>query len=445
MLKQTYQKILSVVLIAVLSFVFIPNVSAERDDSLDLKAVSAILVDADSGKILYSKNVDKALPPASMTKIMTEYLVWEAIDDGDIKWDTKTQISEYPYSISANSSFSGVGLKQNVDYTVRQLYEAMAINSDNATSIALAELISGSEGSFVKEMNKKAKEMGLKDTKFVNSTGIDNKDLKGEHPKGTEANETNLLTSKSAALLAYNLVNDYPKALEISSIPKTKFDNETIDNWNRMLKHDSVNFKQYYYEGADGLKTGYTTTAGYCFTGTAKRDDKRLITVVMGTESEKERFDETAKLFDYGFDEFEDKKLYSKNDQIKGDKIVPIEKGKENEVQISLKDDVTIPIKKGEEKQYSLNAKIDKDKKNKEGKLIAPIKKGEKIGSAEMEYKAGEDAGYIFEKKNNAIVDLVATESVDKDNWFMLTLKGIGNFFSNLFSTIFDTIKGWFM
>lgn len=445
-MKQTYQKLLSIFLIAVLGFlVFIPSVSAASNSSLDIKAVSAILVDADSGKILYSKNVDKSLPPASMTKIMTEYLVWEAIDKGDIKWDTKTQISDYPYSISADKSFSGVGLTQNIDYTVRQLYEAMAINSDNATTIALAELISDSEGEFVKKMNAKAKEMGLKDTKFVNATGIDNKDLKGNHPKGTEANATNLLTAKSAALLAYHLVNDYPKALEISSVPTTTFADQKINNWNYMLKHDSVNLKQYYYEGVDGLKTGFTDLAGYCFTGTATQNGKRLITVVMGTDSENQRFGETAKLLDYGFKQFEDTKLFSKGDQVKGNKTLAVEKGKEKTVQIGLKDDVKVPIKKGEEKQYQLKVQIDKTKLNEDGKLVAPVKKGDKIGSAKLEYKAGTDAGYIFEDKNNTGIDVVATQSVEKDNWFMLTLKAIGNFFSNLFSTIFDTVKGWFM
>lgn len=155
-----------------------------------------------------------------MTKMMTEYLVLEAIEEGEISWDTRTEISEYAYSISANNSFSGVGLRLDHEYTVEQLYEAMAINSDNATSIALAELIAGSEGEFVKLMNQKAEEMGLPDAKFVNSTGLDNKDLNGKHPEGTKADDTNLLSARSTAMLAYHLVNDFDQALEISSIPK---------------------------------------------------------------------------------------------------------------------------------------------------------------------------------------------------------------------------------
>lgn len=153
-------------------------------DELELEAESVILVDAETGKILYAKDPDVALPPASMTKIMTEYLVWEAIENGDISWDTTTQISDYAYSISANGDFSGVGLTQQKDYTVKELYEAMAINSDNATSIALAELIAGSESEFVKLMNEKGEELGLQEYKFVNSTGLDNESLGDNYPEG---------------------------------------------------------------------------------------------------------------------------------------------------------------------------------------------------------------------------------------------------------------------
>src|SRR5690625_5039746 len=251
-----------------------------------------------------------ALPPASMTKMMTEYLVWEAIESGQISWDTTTQISDYAYSISANPAFSGIGLRQNVDYTVRSLYEAMAINSDNGTTIALAELIAGTEGEFVKLMNEKAEEMGLPDYKFVNSTGLENESLGENYPEGTEPNDSNLLSARSAAMLAYHLVNDYPEALEISKVPETEFDDQIVRNYNWMLPHEGVNLKQYYYEGVDGLKTGYTDFAGYCFTGTAEVNGKRLITGVMKADSEDQRFKETAKLLDYGYNNFETIELF---------------------------------------------------------------------------------------------------------------------------------------
>ena len=233
-----------------MTFITIQPLQAKAEEGLNIEAESAILVDAETGKILYAKNPDMTLPPASMTKMMTEYLVLEAIESGDISWDTTTQISDYPYGISANTNFSGVGLRQNVDYTVRALYEAMAINSDNATTIALAELIAGSEGEFVKLMNQKAEEIGLPESeyKFVNTTGLENSSLGENYPEGTDPDATNLLSARSSALLAYHLINDYPESLEISKIPQTEFDGHTIVNWNRMLPHEGNNFKQYFYK-----------------------------------------------------------------------------------------------------------------------------------------------------------------------------------------------------
>ncbi|RYG73410.1 D-alanyl-D-alanine carboxypeptidase [Lentibacillus lipolyticus] len=415
--------------------------------TLDIEAESAILVDAETGKILYAKKPDLALPPASMTKMMTEYLVHEAIDKGQISWDTTTQISDYPYSISADPAFSGVGLTQSQDYTVRELYKAMAINSDNATTIALAELIAGSEGEFVKMMNAKAKEMGLPDYKFVNSTGLANSSLGENVPEGTDPNANNLLSARSAALLAYNLITDYPAALDISKVPSAEFDGQTIRNYNWMLPHnpkEASSLQQFHYEGIDGLKTGYTDLAKYCFTGTAKRDGKRYISVVMKTESKEARFQQTAKLMDYGFQRFQKQEIFAAGYQLEGKSDIPVAKGKKDTVQIATKEAFSAPIKEGQAENYSINYHLNKDKLNKAGKLTAPVKKGEKIGTAEVVYKGEEDYGYINPDAGKQTIDLVAQSKVEKDNWFMLAIGSVGNFFGNLFSTVVDTVKGWF-
>jgi len=410
--------------------------------SFDLEAESAILVDFETGKILFAKEPDLVLPPASMTKMMTEYLVWEAIDKGQISWDSTTEISDYSYALSKNNAFSGVGLKQNKDYTVRELYEAMAINSDNATTVALAELIAGSEGEFVELMNQKAEEMGLTDYEFVNSSGLDNESLDGNHPEGTKADDTNLLSARSTALLAYHLVKDFPEALEISSIPETKFDEQEIRNWNWMLDHDASFLKQFYYEGVDGLKTGYTELAGNNFTGTAIRDGQRFITVVMNTKSRESRFEETAKLLDYGFDNFKREEIFPAGYQLPDESTLPVAKGKADTVDIATEQEFSTLIKEEDKENYSIKYHFDKEKVNKDGELTAPIKEGEKVGTAEVVFE-GEDSGYIFDK-NTEQINLVTTDSVEKSNWFMLTLNAIGDFFSNLFSSLIDMIKGWF-
>jgi len=445
-LKYKIEKNIPIILsmLVIIATLIIQPTATQAEKGLDLDAESAILVDADTGKVLYSKDADTALPPASMTKMMTEYLVWEAVESGDISWDTKTEISDYPYGISADASFSGVGLRQNVEYTVEELYEAMAINSDNATTIALAELISGSEGEFVKLMNEKGEEMGLPDFEFVNTTGLENTSLGDNYPEGTDPEGTNLLSARSAALLAYHLVNDYPESLEISSIPETTFDDQTITNWNWMLPHDTTYLNQFHYDGVDGLKTGFTELAGFCFTGTAEVDGKRLIAVVMKTDSEAERFKETAKLFDYGYDNFAVKELFPAGYQLKDEQSVPVTKGKQKSVEVATKDAFEVPIKESDEEKFSMTYSYDKELLNKDGELTAPIEKGKKIGTAKLVYEDEKDAGYIFTDSKEATVDLIATDSVDKKNWFMNMLGVIGAFFKGLFTSIVDFVKGWF-
>ncbi len=416
----------------------------QAKENLDLNTESAILVDAETGKVLYAHNADIALPPASMIKIMTELLVWEAIDAGDIQWEDEVEIDEVLYDISANPSFSGVGLKLGEKYSVKKLYEAMAINSDNATTMALARLVAGSEGKFVEMMNDKAEELNLPDYTFVNSTGLDN-DMLGEHyPEGTEPDGVNYLSARSLAILSAHFVNEYPEALEITSIPETDFADLTIRNWNWMLEHEAEYLEPLYYEGVDGLKTGFTEMAGYCFAGTAEVEGKRLITVVMKTDSEEERFVETAKLLDYGYENFEVTELFPAGYQLEDEKELPVAKGKEKQVSISTAKEFQIPIKKDTEDQYEVEYHIDQEKVNEDGALVAPVKKGDVIGTAELIFTGEDDYGYIDENKSSEIVDVVADEDVDKSNWFMIILGAIGDFFSQLFTSIIDTIKGWF-
>lgn len=432
-LRRKNSTIALIVIIATMLFMIQPAQIAAQ--SFDTKAESAIIVDADSGTVLYAKNENEALPPASMTKMMTEYLVLEKINNGELKWEDTTQISDFVFDISANNNFSGIGLRKNIDYTVRELYEAMAINSDNATSIALAEMVSGSEGEFVKLMNQKGEELGLTDFKFVNSTGLDNKSLNGLHPEGTSADDTNLMSARSAALLAYHLINDFPEALEISKIPKTVFDETEIVNWNWMLPHDAQYLKEFHYEGVDGLKTGHTELAGYTFTSTAERDGKRLITVVMKTKSIEQRFRETAKLLDYGFSQFEKVELFPKG-YAEEEFSLPVEKGKEENVSLQLTAAIKLPILKGTEEEYSVEYTFDSDKMNEDGQLVAPIEKGEKVGEAVLTYKGEPYHPYITNEDKKVKVDIITSEEVKKKNFFLIAMDGIGNFFSNIVSKI---------
>ncbi|WP_058309207.1 D-alanyl-D-alanine carboxypeptidase family protein [Gracilibacillus massiliensis] len=445
-MKDFFKKVSVLIMITLLMLTTysMTNISVQAAETIEVEAESAIIVDAKTGKILYEKQSDLKLPPASMTKMMTEYLVLEAINEGQISWETTTQISDYAYWLSSNTSFSGIGLIQDKNYTVRQLYEGMAIISDNATTVALAELVVGSEGEFVKMMNEKAEEMGLQEYKFVNSTGLSNPDLGEYHPEGTEPNADNLLSARSAALLAYHLVQDYPEALDFSSTMRSELDNRELQNLNWMLPWEDNNFTQYYYEGIDGLKTGHTDAAGYCFTGTAQQGDRRLITVVMKADSEGSRFVQTQKLMEYGFTQFETTELFPAGYQLEEESILPVAKGKEKEVEIATAEPLETMIKSGEEEQYTINYQIDEDKLDEDGSLIAPIESGEKIGEAILQYSGDVDNGYVEGDGSEQRVDLVTTSAVEKSNWFMLSLGAIGDFFSSIFSTVVDFFKGLF-
>ncbi|SCM91357.1 D-alanyl-D-alanine carboxypeptidase DacA [Bacillus mycoides] len=433
------KRFIALVTVLTLAFgMFAPysNASAETGAALNIEAGAAILVEANSGKILYQKNADELLSIASMTKMMSEYLVNEAVAKGKLKWDQKVKISEYAYKISQDRSLSNVPLRNGESYTVKELYEAMAIYSANGATIALAEAVAGKEVDFVKMMNDKSKELGLKNYKFVNSTGLTNKDLKGHHPEGTTPDEENKMSARDVAILAQHLIQDFPKTLDIAKISKKVFREGTPDriempNWNWMLKGL---IKE--YEGVDGLKTGSTPEAGDCFTGTIERNGMRFISVVIKTNSHTARFDETKKLYDYGFANFEMKKMYEKGSSVKGKETVRVENAKDKDIAVQTKQAVSLPVPKGSKDVYKTEFK--EGNKGQE----APMKKGVALGQMVVTSKDSNDPGFLSGKSLQ--VDLVTKSEVEEAGWFTRSMRGIGSFFSGMWNSAVDTVKGWF-
>jgi len=287
-------------MIIVVAVAAIPLTVFASAPSLNAKAY--IVVDADTGEILFEKNSDDVLVPASMTKLMTLYLTLEKVNNNKIKWSDEAKISEYSNKISRVSSLSSYQLPTGSIYSIEDLYFGAAINSSNASAIALSEYIAGDETGFIALMNDKARNFGLTDTKFVNSSGLNNSDLYGFHPRGTGKNEDTKISARSMATVAYRLVNDYPEIINTSSlVQKTLKEGQpgeiTIRSTNRLLPS-----RDYAFEGAKGLKTGYIYNAGYCFAGYAERPSGRVISVVMGAVSSEERFRGSAKLMEYGFE-----------------------------------------------------------------------------------------------------------------------------------------------
>lgn len=432
-----------------ISMVAAQPASADAEESLNLLVDGAILIDADTGKILYEQNADTALGIASMTKMMTEYLLFEAIEKGQITWDQQYSVTEYTWKISQDRVLSNVPLRRDGSYSIRELYEAMAIYSANAATIAIAETIAGTESEFVNMMNKKAEEMGLEGYKFVNSTGLSNSDLQGMHPQGTGPQDENVMPAKSVAKLAFHLLNDYPEVLETTSIPKKVFREGTDDainmeNWNFMLPG-----LVYEYKGAtvDGLKTGTTNFAGHCFTGTVEKDGMRIIAVVMkavdskGVGSYKARFDAARALFDYGFSQFKKEEIVPAGYEFKKQKDLDVIKGKEDQVGIAVKEPIEMVIKSSEKDLYKPKLVLD-EKKVKDGSLEAAIKKGEVVGHVELVKSEGTDYGYITGAVKTS--DVVTTEAVKRASWFALGMQAIGHFFANLWDGATDFVGGLF-
>lgn len=403
------------------------SVAHAEAGGLDLQVKSGILMDATSGTVLYEKNADESLPPASMTKMMTAYLVMEAIKQGKLKWEDKVVASTYANFLGAMPGGSVVFLADGETHSVKDMVEAMEVNSANDATLALAEKVGVTESQFVKMMNNKAKEFGMKQTKFVNSTGLPKKDL-GKYGKDMEA-EDNMMSARDLAILARHLVQDYPEILQFSSIAKSTFPNGVVmRNYDLMVPGRN---SKYTYEGLDGLKTGHTDTAKYCFTGTAKRGELRLISVVMGAETEPARFTETRKLLDYGFNNFEYKSILKGKEAIKGSEMLPVTKGVALEVPVVSERSLGLAVKKGESDGYYFKVSPKTDA------LLAPIKAGQVVGKAELFYKdkvSGKDTAVGLS------VNMIAQENVEKASWFRLLMRALKDWFFS----IFKGVKGIF-
>lgn len=267
--------------------------------NIQLQAKAAILTNFESGEILFDKNIDESLPIASMSKIMSELIVLEAIEAGELNWNDSITISEYAYTISNQPGYASVQLEQDKKYTVEQLFNAMAIQSANGATIALAEAASGSEKDFVTLMNDKAEELKLTETYFVNSTGLTNVDLLDFHSVGV-VEDSNKMSARDLATLVHHILHHYPELLNITKQVSFDFQGDTRYNSNWMLPGTEVDWIEtdIIFPGIDGLKTGYTTDAGYGFAGTVEIDDFRFISVVIGTEEIEDRFIETKILYE---------------------------------------------------------------------------------------------------------------------------------------------------
>jgi D-alanyl-D-alanine carboxypeptidase (penicillin-binding protein 5/6) len=352
-----------------------------------LAASSWILMDANSGRILAEHNADERLPPASLTKLMTAYLVERELDRGTINLTDMVNISENAWRTGGSKMFIKVGDRVSVD----NLLHGIIIVSGNDASVAMAEHLAGGEAPFADLMNQHATRLGMNDTHFMNATGL--------------PHENHYSTAHDMARLSRYIINDYPEHYAIYSQRNFSFAGIDQPNRNRLLWRDPT---------VDGLKTGWTTEAGYCLVASAQRDGMRLISVVMGTSSEEARAQESQKLLSYGFRFYETMKLYERGAVLATPRVWG---GDINELRVGVDEEVfmTLPRNRNEELRARLNLDAD---------IQAPVAVGDDVGT--LEVYLGEEM--VGERQ------LVALENIEEGGLFKRLFDQVQRFFSNLIS-----------
>ena len=360
-------------ILILISFLLLP-ITVCAEESLIPNATTGVLIDADSGKILYEKDKDNKVSVASMTKMVAQIIILEEVEKDKIKWTDIVTVSKNASEMGGSQIY----LEPNEKMSVLDLMKGISVASANDATVAMAEYISGSEEKFVKRMNKKIKELGLKNTHFSNSTGLDQ--------------DNHYSTSSDMATVARDLIINHPKILEFSSIYEDylRQDREEkfwLVNTNKLVK---------LYEGVDGLKTGHTDDAGYCMTVTAKKNGLRVIGVVTGEKSAKERNKEVVDLLDYAFANYKVKTIVSKNKNLGSIKVL---KGKKEQVPITLQEDATIIEDSEKNTKYKYNINVEEI-------VEAPITKNTSIGTLEV----------LLNNKVIKKVNIITKEEVAKAN-----------------------------
>jgi D-alanyl-D-alanine carboxypeptidase (penicillin-binding protein 5/6) len=351
-----------------------------------LSASSYILMDAYTGDVLVEHNADEALPPASLTKLMTAYIIEYELARGNLRFDDKVSISEKAWRMEGSRMF----IREGTQVSLEDLMRGIIIQSGNDASIAAAEHIAGSESAFADLMNQHAQLLGMTNSRFVNSTGF--------------PAENHYSTAHDLAKLSRATILQFPENYKMYSEKYFTYNDIRQPNRNKLLWRDKT---------VDGLKTGHTNAAGYCLAASAVRNGTRLITVVMGTKSDEARAAEAQKLLDYGFRYYETRKLYSRGQVVNNAHVWG---GSQSTVKVGFANDVlvTMPRQQGASLPATLDMQSD---------IVAPVSVGDVLGKIIV----GTEGGVLLERS------VVALETVEEGGFFKRMFDKIKRFFSNLF------------
>lgn len=377
-------------IITAITFVALASVTQAKQVLIpaapQLAASGYLLIDANTGKVLVENNAAEQLPPASLTKLMTAYIVANELDRGNLQQDNMVEISVKAWRMGGSKMFVREGTKVKLI----DLLRGVIIQSGNDASVALAEHIAGSEGAFVDIMNQQAALLGMNDTHFENSTGW--------------PADGHLTTAHDLSLLARAIINDHPEFYKLYSEKYFRYNGINQPNRNKLLFRDKT---------VDGMKTGHTEEAGYCLVSSARKNGMRLIAVVMGTRSEEARAAESQKLLSYGFRYFQTHQLYSAGDVLSSPKVWA---GTEEKVELGITEDIFLTIPRGA--QDSLEASLHID-----DVIKAPIAQGLELGNLTV----------VLDGEQLVDVPLVAQQAVAEAGFFSRLWDNIVLFFSGLF------------
>ena len=350
-----------------------------RAEGLEVGGKSALLMDKTTGTILYEKNAHEPLAPASVTKVMTLLLIMEAIDSGAIRWEDMVTASE----AAAAKGGSQIYLKVGETMSVQDMVKSIAVSSANDCACAMAEHIAGSEAAFVEKMNARAKELGMQDTHFVNCTGLDDSPEAAEHR--TSAHDI--------AVMSRELLKNHPNIKKFTTIwmDSVRGGAFGLSNTNKMVR---------FYSGATGLKTGFTSGAGYCLSASAEREGMELIAVVMGAETSQERFSACKQMLDYGFANFALVKP-----RPEATYCVPVKLGKQGSIAAVPAEDAALLIDKAQVSQVNIRVTLEEQ-------ITAPVSKGQRLGT--MTVTVGEQI--------LAEIPMVAEDAVQKKSFWDIFL-----------------------
>lgn len=354
------------------------------------QAKAIVVMDADNGQILYQKSADERRAPASTTKLMTMLLAFKAVKENKIKWTDNVPITSDAYQIAVQPGVSDAYLDPKENFTMQDMMKFIAVLSANDATVAVADKIGGDKESFVNMMNAEAKTLGLTGTHYMNPDGLQQ--------------DNHYTTARDLAVLARYLVTNYPEVTQYASMPNIQVRKST-QPWPNT---DQLVGK---YPGLDGLKTGFTNQAGYCFVSTSKQNGVRLISVVLGDTSETQRFTDTRKLLDWGYHQFTETTPIKNGEDVK--QTVYVENAKHQKLPVTVNEDMILDLPNGTKGSLKFTPS---------DKLSAPIKKGDSVGTFQ----------YVVDSKVVATSPAVASGDDGKANWFIRMLRAIGRWFSHL-------------